>query len=33
MNVVCVNCEYEWEYTGDMEQATCPNCQRKTPTE
>jgi hypothetical protein len=26
----CDHCEYEWEYSGDMDMATCPSCQRKT---
>jgi uncharacterized Zn finger protein (UPF0148 family) len=26
----CNHCEYEWNYTGDMDMTTCPNCQRKT---
>ena len=26
----CDNCGYEWEYTGELERATCPSCQLKT---
>lgn len=26
----CEHCEYEWEYSGDMQMATCPSCMRKT---
>lgn len=22
----CHQCEYDWIYTGDLDQATCPNC-------
>jgi len=29
----CHNCEYEWEYTGDMRKATCPSCNVKTPVD
>lgn len=29
----CTNCGYEWQYSGEMMQATCPSCQRKTPVE
>jgi predicted Zn-ribbon and HTH transcriptional regulator len=29
----CHNCGYEWEYSGEMKQATCPSCGRKTPVE
>jgi len=25
----CPHCGYEWEYTGRMMFATCPNCQKK----
>lgn len=28
--VECHHCEYEWEYGGEMERATCPSCGRKT---
>lgn len=24
------DCGYEWEYSGEMQMATCPSCQRKT---
>jgi len=27
----CHHCEYRWEYTGDRDRATCPNCGNKTP--
>jgi len=26
----CHDCGYEWEYSGDMKRATCPNCGVKT---
>lgn len=26
----CDNCEYEWEYSGNLQMTTCPSCQRKT---
>ena len=29
----CTYCGYEWEYTGAMDRATCPNCSNKTPVE
>jgi len=28
--IVCENCGYEWEYKGELEHTTCPNCNRKT---
>ena len=28
--VECHNCDYEWDYSGDMEKATCPSCNVKT---
>jgi len=28
-DITCPHCEYEWEYSGDLGMATCPNCQRK----
>ena len=31
--VVCHNCEYEWVYSGQMNQATCPSCGIKTPVD
>lgn len=31
--MTCKHCGYEWDYTGDLAQATCPSCQRKTPVE
>lgn len=31
--VECQHCDYEWEYSGEMQMATCPSCQRKTPVE
>lgn len=27
----CHSCGYRWEYTGEKEKATCPNCNIKTP--
>ena len=33
MTLECDHCGYEWDYTGDLEMATCPSCNRKTPTE
>jgi hypothetical protein len=29
----CEYCGYQWEYGGEMQMATCPSCQRKTPVE
>jgi len=29
----CDSCGYEWEYTGSLSRATCPNCSRKTRVE
>lgn len=26
----CHKCNYEWEYSGELEYTTCPSCQRKT---
>lgn len=31
-NTRCRECGYEWEYSGSLELATCPSCQRKTET-
>lgn len=31
--VTCHNCGYNWEYRGESESATCPNCLSKTPVE
>lgn len=25
----CHDCEYEWEYTGELNRATCPSCGAK----
>jgi len=25
----CHDCDYEWNYTGELQQATCPNCGAK----
>jgi len=33
MMTECTNCGYEWDYTGELQQATCPSCQKKTPVE
>jgi len=30
MKTKCENCGYKWEYKGELEHATCPNCNRKT---
>lgn len=32
-NTRCRECGYEWEYSGSLELATCPSCQRKTPVQ
>lgn len=32
MRTECSNCGYEWDYSGSLEQATCPNCGKKTET-
>lgn len=29
MHVKCDNCDYEWEYTGRMQLASCPSCAHK----
>jgi DNA-directed RNA polymerase subunit RPC12/RpoP len=29
----CNHCEYEWEYSGKLDRATCPNCGGKTRVE
>lgn len=29
----CVHCDYTWEYGGELEKATCPSCNLKTPVE
>jgi len=31
MKVECHKCGYEWDYKGELEQATCPNCAAKVP--
>jgi len=31
MKVKCHKCGYEWNYKGRSDNATCPNCLRKTP--
>lgn len=31
-SVVCERCGYEWEYSGNLPQTTCPACERKTHT-
>lgn len=28
--VECHNCNYEWDYSGDLQLATCPSCNLKT---
>lgn len=30
--VKCDNCGYEWQYSGELPNTTCPSCQRKTST-
>jgi len=30
--LTCKHCGYEWTYDGDLWQATCPRCNKKTPT-
>jgi rubrerythrin len=30
--LTCEHCGYEWTYNGDLWQATCPRCNKKTPT-
>lgn len=25
----CHQCDYDWSYTGELDQATCPNCGAK----
>ena len=32
VEVECEKCGYEWTYTGEMWNTTCPRCNRKTPT-
>lgn len=29
----CQQCGYTWEYSGSLQQATCPNCSAKVPVE
>ena len=29
----CHRCDYEWDYTGEMYQATCPRCGAKVTVE
>lgn len=31
--VTCQHCGYGWEYSGELQSATCPSCQRKTATD
>lgn len=31
--VVCTKCDYEWDYGGGLDLATCPNCNHKNPVE
>jgi len=33
MRVKCQKCGYEWDYTGDLMRASCPNCGAKVPVE
>jgi len=30
MKIKCENCGYRWDYKGQLEHTTCPNCNRKT---
>lgn len=30
MEIVCEHCYYNWEYSGNLDRATCPNCGKKT---
>lgn len=30
-HIECTHCGHEWDYSGSMQMATCPSCQRKTP--
>lgn len=32
VQIECQNCGYVWIYSGQMWNATCPRCNRKTPT-
>ena len=32
MKIKCTNCGYDWEYKGQLDYTTCPNCQKKTKT-
>lgn len=32
-NITCAKCDYQWEYTGEMFNTTCPRCNLKTPTD
>lgn len=32
VEVTCQNCGYQWIYSGEMWNATCPSCGRKTKT-
>lgn len=29
INATCNRCGYNWDYTGDLVQATCPSCNAK----
>lgn len=29
MKIICDNCDYEWDFGGKLQQATCPNCGSK----
>lgn len=31
METICHSCGYKWNYTGNKNNASCPNCQTKTP--
>ena len=32
-DVQCHKCGYEWTYSGELQQTTCPSCGLKTSTE
>jgi len=31
-NMLCGKCGYTWQYQGELERATCPNCGTKNKT-
>lgn len=32
-HVECSHCGYEWDYSGELQFATCPSCRTKTAVE